>query len=42
MEQAVEAYRKARTLFEGFGDSLCTRIINEDIDTLNAKIIARY
>ena len=42
MEQAVEEYRKARTLFEGFGNSLSTRIINDDIDMLNAKIIARH
>ena len=41
MEQAVEEYRKARSLFEGFGNSLSTSIIDEDINLLNAKIIAR-
>ena len=41
MEQAVEEYRKARSLFEGFGNTLSTSIIDEDIDLLSAKIIAR-
>jgi tetratricopeptide (TPR) repeat protein len=40
-EQAVEEYRKARSLFEGFGNSLSTSIIDEDINLLNTKIIAR-
>jgi hypothetical protein len=41
MEQAVEEYRKARSLFEGFGNSLSTSIIDKDINLLSAKIIAR-
>jgi tetratricopeptide (TPR) repeat protein len=41
MEQAVDEFRKARTLFEGFGNSLSTSHIDDDIDTLSAKMIAR-
>ena len=41
IEQAVEEYRMARALFEGFGNSLSTSMIDEDINLLNAKVIAR-
>ena len=40
IEQAVQEYRKARSLFEGFGNSLSTSMIDEDISLLNAKVIA--
>ncbi len=41
MEQAVEEYHRARELFQGFGNSLSTSIIDEDISLLRAKIVAR-
>jgi tetratricopeptide (TPR) repeat protein len=41
VEQAVEEYGKARTLFEGFGNSLSIGMIDEDINMLNAKVLAR-
>lgn len=41
MEQAVDEFRKARSLFEGFGNALSTSIIDGDIDSLSAKMIAR-
>jgi tetratricopeptide (TPR) repeat protein len=41
MERAVEEYRKARALFEGFGNELSTGVIDRDINMLSAKLIAR-
>jgi hypothetical protein len=33
-EKALEEYRRSRSLFEGFGNSLITRILDQDIDHL--------
>jgi len=39
-EQAVDEYRKVRSLFEGFGNSPSATTVDNDINTLSTKMLA--